>query len=154
MHLFILGLHSWLRWFFLLAIVITLYRAYTGWLGKKPFIKSDNTLRVVTASLAHLQLLVGVVLYFVSPLIQSFMQDFPASMKDRVVRYFGMEHNVMMLIAIVVLTIGSARAKRKGEDLAKFKTIAIWFTIALVIILFAIPWPFSPGIGRPYFRGF
>jgi hypothetical protein len=63
-----------------------------------------------------------------------------------------MEHITMMVIAITVLTIGSAKAKRKPDDQQKFKTMAIWFTIALVIILTSIPWSFSPLIARPNFR--
>ncbi|MDD2950909.1 MAG: hypothetical protein PHU29_08990, partial [Sulfuricurvum sp.] len=62
-------------------------------------------------------------------------------------------HSFTMLIAILLITVGSALAKRKTSDREKFKTIAIWFTIALLLILAAIPWEFSPLVSRPYFRG-
>jgi NADH:ubiquinone oxidoreductase subunit 6 (subunit J) len=65
-----------------------------------------------------------------------------------------MEHITMMLIAIVLMTIGSAKSKRKATDKQRFKTLAIWFTIALVIIFASIPWQFSPLTSRPYFRWF
>lgn len=60
----------------------------------------------------------------------------------------------MMLTAIIIVTIGSAKAKRKSTDKEKFKTMAIWFTIALLIILTSITWSFLPIAGRPYFRRF
>jgi hypothetical protein len=65
-----------------------------------------------------------------------------------------MEHITMMAIAITVLTVGSVKAKRKPTDQQKFKTMAVWFTVALLIILSSIPWSFSPLIARPNFRSF
>jgi hypothetical protein len=66
-----------------------------------------------------------------------------------------MEHSLMMLIAVITITIGSASAKRKTTDNEKFKTITLWFSIALLIILSSIPWPFVPfGANRPFFRAF
>lgn len=66
--------------------------------------------------------------------------------------FFGMIHSLLMLVAIIVITFGSALAKRKTTDREKFKTMLYWFSIALIIILIAIPWPFSPLANRPYFR--
>ena len=154
MYTALLVFHSLFRWFLLLSLVFAIYKAYSGWFSGKAFAKSDNTLRIVTSSLAHVQLLIGIGLFFVSPLIEYFLNNFGDAVKQSEVRFFGMEHNLMMLLAIVFITIGSASSKRKPTDVQKFKTIAIWFTIALIIILVAIPWPFSPMASRPYFRGF
>ena len=63
-----------------------------------------------------------------------------------------MIHSSLMLTAIVLITIGSAKAKRKPTDQEKFKTMLVWFSIALLIIFIAIPWPFSPFANRPYYR--
>lgn len=150
----LLALHSLLRWLFLAVMIFALVRAYSGWFGKKPYEKLDNSLRLGTASLAHVQLLFGIWLFLTSPLMEVFMNNFKEAMKEKELRFFGMEHNVMMILAIVLLTIGSAKAKRKTTDLEKYKTTAIWFSIALLIILVSIPWPFSPLAERPYFRGF
>ncbi|HWZ35774.1 MAG TPA: hypothetical protein VNW51_06410, partial [Mucilaginibacter sp.] len=68
------------------------------------------------------------------------------------IRFFGMEHITMMLIAITLITIGSAKIKQKPTDEQKFKAWAIWYTIALAIIFFSIPWAFSPFTSRPYYR--
>jgi hypothetical protein len=65
-----------------------------------------------------------------------------------------MEHITMMLIAVSIITMGSMFSKRKEDDAAKFKTIAIWYTVGLVIIFLSIPWKFSPFTSRPYFRWF
>ncbi|HEY0244015.1 MAG TPA: hypothetical protein VGC01_00500 [Mucilaginibacter sp.] len=65
-----------------------------------------------------------------------------------------MEHIIMMLTAIIIITIGSAKAKRKPSAKEKFKTMAIWYTVALLIILSSVPWSFSPLISRPNFRPF
>ncbi|WP_245576523.1 hypothetical protein [Flexithrix dorotheae] len=68
--------------------------------------------------------------------------------------FYGLLHIVFMLTAIVVLTIGSALAKRKLTDKEKYKTMLVWFSIALIIIFIVIPWPFSPLSSRPNFRTF
>jgi hypothetical protein len=66
--------------------------------------------------------------------------------------FFGILHLLFMLTAIVLITIGSAKAKRMPTDEEKFKTMLTWYSIGLIIILIAIPWPFSPLASRPYFR--
>ena len=154
MYLFILALHSLVRWFVLISLLFAIYRAYRGWLFNKSFSKFDNRVRLVTATIAHIQLIIGVWLYFISPIVSYFLQNFHEAVHERQIRFFGMEHVTMMLIAITLITIGSAKAKRKLTDKEKFKCMAIWFTIALLVILSSIPWSFSPLISRPSFRPF
>ena len=79
---------------------------------------------------------------------------FKEAVHERQLRFFGMEHITMMLIAITVITVGSIRAKRKSTDHDKFKTMALWFSVGLLLILMSIPWGFPPLVDRPYFRGF
>ncbi len=148
----ILAIHSLLRWLVLLSLLFALYRSYAGWLGKKPFTKADNMARMLVATFSHIQLVLGLSLYFISPLINYFLSHFKTAVHDRQIRFFGMEHSLMMLLAIVAITIGAAKAKRKPADAQKFKTMAIWFTIALLILLSSIPWPFSPLVARPWLR--
>ncbi|MCR8557655.1 hypothetical protein KXD93_08375 [Mucilaginibacter sp. BJC16-A38] len=154
MYLFILALHSLVRWFVLISLLFAIYRAYRGWLFNKSFGKFDNSVRLVTATIAHIQLTIGVWLYFISPIVSYFLHNFHEAVHERQIRFFGMEHVTMMLIAITLITIGSAKAKRKVTDKEKFKCMAIWFTIALLVILSSIPWSFSPLISRPSFRPF
>jgi len=154
MYLILLPLHSLIRWLVLLSLIFAIYRAYRGWLGKKPYTKFDERTRMITTTIAHIQLVAGIWLYFISPIVSYFLHNFKEAVHDRVIRFFGMEHVTMMLIAIILITIGSAKAKRKTTDSEKFKTMAIWFTIGLVIILSSIPWSFSPLTSRPLFREF
>ena len=154
MYLTLVALHSWMRWLVLISLLFALYRAYRGWLGNKNFTRSDNTVRHTTATILHIQFLLGLWLYFISPLVQTFLHNFKEGMHERQLRFFGLEHITVMLAAIVVITIGSAKAKRKRFDKQKFRTMAIWFTIGLLLVLSSIPWPFSPLISRPWVRGF
>lgn len=154
MYAFILALHSLIRWFVLASLFFALYRAYAGWLGNKAYSKFDDRVRVITATIAHIQLTIGLWLYFISPIANYFISHFKEAVHNRQIRFFGMEHITMMLIGITLITIASAKAKRKATGEEKFKTMAIWLTIALLVILSSIPWSFSPLISRPLFRPF
>jgi hypothetical protein len=154
MYTIFLTIHSIFRWLVLISLLFAIFRAYSGLFSKRAFTKSDESVRKWTLIIIHIQLLEGIVLYFVSPLIKYFLQHFKDAVHQGEIRFYGMEHTLMMLIAVVILTIGSAKVKRKKTDANKFKTMAIWFTIGLLIILIAIPWPFSPLSERPYFRMF
>lgn len=154
MYFLLLPIHSIVRWLVLGTLLYSIYRSYRGWRRRLPFTEADNRLRHWTATTAHVQLIVGVTLYFISPLPSWFWSHYQEGVRVRGIRFFAMEHSLMMLVAIVLITIGSALAKRKASDIQKFRTIAIWYTVALVLILINIPWPFSPMAGRPWIRGF
>ncbi|MBO0358087.1 hypothetical protein J0X19_09045 [Hymenobacter sp. BT186] len=146
----LLFLHSLGRWAVVGGLVYGIARAYRGWLGNQPFTPLDNTIRHTVATIAHVQLMLGYALYFVSPLLKTFhLRD---AEHDPGTLFFGFQHVAAMTVAIVVLTIGAARAKRQPTSTAQFRTMALWFTAALLLILLAIPWPFSPLASRPYFR--
>jgi len=150
----LLALHSLTRWLVLAGLLLALFRAYRGLLLKRPWSKLDEQIRHISATIAHIQLILGVWLYFISPIVNYFLHNFSTAVHERAIRFFGMEHVTMMLIAITLISIGSAKAKRKPSDREKFKTMAIWYSIALLIILSSIPWSFSPLISRPSFRPF
>ena len=136
-----LHLHDTLRWLVLLSLVITLVKYISGWLGNQPWKKTDNILGIVFTSLMDIQLLTGLVLYFfLSPITKLAMSDFGAAMKDPGLRFYAVEHFSMMLIAVILVHIGRAKSKKAKTDSAKFKTATIFFLIALVVILAAIPW--------------
>jgi hypothetical protein len=154
MYLTLLTIHSLFRWLVVISLLYAICRSYIGWRFDRGFSKFDNVIRHTTATIAHIQLILGVWLYFVSPVVDYFLHNFKDAVHLREIRFFGMEHSLMMFTAVVIITIGSAKAKRKPTDKEKFKTMAIWFAIALFIILLNIPWKFSPLISRPYFRTF
>lgn len=154
MYTFLILSHSIVRWLIVPAMCYALYRGFRGWLTKRPFTKTDDTVRHVTATLTHIQLMIGYVLYFNSPFISYFRAHFKEAIKEFDFVFFGMVHITLMTLAIIIVTIGSSAAKRQQQDTAKFKTMAIFYAVAFVIILIAIPWPFSPLSARPYLRGF
>lgn len=148
----LLILHSVLRWLALVALVLALYRAFSGLTGKKVFSNTDDSIRHWTATLFHIQLVLGMILYIKSPLVTYFWHNRSEAMNDLDVSFFGLYHPIGMLLAVVVLTVGSALAKRRATDAEKFNTMLYWFAAVLLIILVIIPWPFSPFANRPYIR--
>lgn len=150
MYQVLLSLHSILRWVVLIGLLVAIYRGTHGALTKKQFSNFDNKIRHYTATMAHLQLIVGLCLYFVSPVISYFLHHFKDALHLREIRFFGMEHSIMMVVAIVIITIGSMRTKRALEK--KHQLMATWYAVALLIILISIPWPFSPMASRPFLR--
>jgi hypothetical protein len=103
---------------------------------------SDGDMRAAKAfaGLISLQLLLGLALYFVSPLIRQGMADMSTAMKTPSVRYFLVEHSAMMFIAIALAHVGLARAKRAASDMKRFQAVSIWMGIALAAVLGFIPW--------------
>ncbi|MFA5328991.1 MAG: hypothetical protein WC384_14455 [Prolixibacteraceae bacterium] len=136
-----LMLHSWLRWLLLISLVVTIGKYLAGWLGNQPWRKTDNALGIVFTSLMDLQFLIGLVLYFfLSPVTIMALSDFGAAMKDDGLRFYAVEHFLMMLIAVVLAHIGRAKSKKSQTDKGKFKTATIFFILALALIVAAIPW--------------
>ena len=143
----LLHLHSALRWVVLILLVAATLRFLIGWFAKHSFGKGDEKLRLFTLISAHLQLVIGLVLYFISPAVQ--FND--KTMENDSLRFWSLEHILMMILAIVCITVGHSISKRKEEATAKHRILAIMFTLALVLIFSAIPWPWRAEIGRPLF---
>jgi glucan phosphoethanolaminetransferase (alkaline phosphatase superfamily) len=153
MYSFLLFSHSLVRWIVLAAVLITLIRSYYGWLSKKTFTKSDNSLRIITLAAVHIQATLGLALYFISPVVKYFFNNFKEAVHEKEFRFFGMEHSVMMLTAAIFISIAAISCKRQKKDLQKFKVLAIWFSIAVLIILFSVPWNFGEiTANRPWIR--
>lgn len=154
MYLTLLTIHSLFRYLVLLSLGYASGRAIMSLRQERTFKPVDNTIRHWTATIVHIQFMLGGVLYVISPLTRFFMQDISMAIRQPVTTFFGLYHLVLMLSAVVVVTMGSALAKRKETDKEKFSTMAWWFGLGLVLILIAIPWPFMPFASRPYFRPF
>lgn len=154
MYPFLLSLHSLVRWFVVLSLAYATWHAWRGWKTKRGFTKRDNAIRMWTASIAHIQLVLGLWLYSLSPFVHTFFRAYPESIHEREIRFFGLEHIFMMVLSIVLITIGSIKTRRRTDDVQKFRTMYVWFGIALLLIILSIPWQFSPFTSRPYWRGF
>lgn len=146
--------HSIIRWFVLSSLIFAIYRAYHGYKSNSVFTRTDDSVRHWTATISHIQLTIGSVLYFTSPLIKFFLANFKEHIHNIDLTFFGIAHILLMTISVVIITIGSALAKRKSTDKEKFRTMLVYFFIALLIIFLAIPWPFSPFTSRPFIRTF
>lgn len=154
MYTILLSLHSVIRWLVLASLLYCLYISYKGFVKKMLFTAKEDAIRHWTATIAHVQLVVGFTLYIKSPLVHFFWSNSPKTTPSLELSFFGWMHILLMLLAIVIITVGSAKAKRKKNDHEKFKTLFIWFGLALFLIFLAIPWPFSPFVTRPYIRPF
>ncbi len=148
----LLALHSWVRWPVLILAIIFLVRVYWGWLGNKAWTTADGRTERIYSSLFDLQILLGLILYFfVSPITTGALRNFGAAMGNPGVRFFAIEHALLMILASVAAHMGGTNVKKEPNDRSKFKKAALWYTLALVLLLVAIPWPFLAA-GRPLFR--
>ncbi len=147
-----LSIHSLIRWFVLIALVLSLIRAYQGWIKNKSKNTFDKILEKFILFFLNLQLLLGLFLYIKSPIVHYFLQNFKTSLPQTELRFFGMEHITAMIISVFLINIGIYKANKKPRKTLYFKTIALWFTPAFIIIFCSIPWSFSPFTSRPDFR--
>jgi hypothetical protein len=126
--------HSLLRYFILIALVVVIIKAILGLINRQAYGKWDNKLGLYLFIFTHMQLLIGLILYFVSP----FVKFGPDTMSDKTTRYWTVEHILMMLIAVVFITLARTTSKRMTTDEAKHKRMLIFNGIALVIIVATI----------------
>lgn len=144
MYNMLLHAHSGLRWLVLFFLIAAIATAWSNWskkaeypLGKMPLFGFIFT---------HVQLLLGFILYFISPKVQ-----FASGvMKDSMLRFYTVEHISLMLVAIVLITLGYRKAKKQAPAPEGHKTIFTYYLIGLILILVSIPWPFR-GFGAGWF---
>ena len=123
--------HSGWRYIVLILLIVAVLQALAGWFGKKGYTEGNRKLNVFALISAHIQLLFGLVLYFLSPMTKG-----PTS--EALYRYWKMEHIAIMIVAIVLITVGNAKSKKITDSAAKHKTTAIFFGIALILIIGSI----------------
>lgn len=135
--------HSLLRWVLVVLLGLALFSALRGWLGRRPWTTTDNRLGGLLTMAADLQLLAGLLLYFVSPIVTAARADMAAAMSDAGTRFWSVEHASGMLLAVVFIHVGRARSKRAIDAVLKHKQAAIFFGLAAILVLAMAPWPFS-----------
>jgi len=151
MYNILLRSHSGLRWIVLALLLTAIFRAFTNKSSGK-FTALDDKLSLFSLIFCHIQLLIGLVLYFISPFVKAAMEaGMGAAMKETVLRFWLVEHIFGMVIGIALITIGRIGAKKATTDKEKFKKIAVYFTIGLIFILATIPWPFREALGKGWF---
>lgn len=154
-YLLFLTLHNITRWLIIGFAVWALVRAYSGWFKKLEWNKSDDRAGILFTSMIDLQVLLGLLLYFLfSPAARQLVANFSLAMKIPDVRFFGMEHVLIMVIAMIVAHVGRTLSKKAKTTIAQHRAAAISYSLAILIILAAIPWPFLSDRARPLFRLF
>lgn len=133
-------IHSYWAYIVLIILIIAVVNAFVGIFKKKEFKSTDLRLGLFTLIVSHIQLLIGLVWYFMSPYFNQLTSNTTEVMKTKEIRLLALEHPVMMIIAITLITIGWSKHKKKTSSIAKFKTFAIFYGLALLLILSRIPW--------------
>ncbi|MEO6219850.1 MAG: hypothetical protein ABIO81_05440 [Ginsengibacter sp.] len=149
----LLVLHNLLRWFILLFGVWAVLGSLMGLFSKKEFKTGDNRSSFFFMLSMDFQLLIGLALYF-SGVWFDRLKHLSENMKDANLRFFTIEHEIFMILAWILVHVGRVSVKKATTSPAKFKRTLIFFGISLVLILFAIPWPFREAVIRPLFRWF
>lgn len=126
-----LQVHSYLRYFILIMLVVVIVKSTLGWIQNKPYTQLDNKLSLYLLIFTHLQLIAGIVLYFKSGLVQ-FNSE---TMKNDELRYWTVEHATGMIVAIVLITMGRSKSKKAVTDIGKHTRLVIYNVVALAIIL-------------------
>jgi len=138
-------LHSYWAYLVLLVLLMATINAVIKFFGKKEFHAKDFRISLFTLIVSHIQLLLGLLLYFVSPRLQLWSESgMGGIMKDAVNRLYLVEHPLVNIIAVVLITIGYSKHKKKLTSTPKFKVLSIFYTIALILYLSRIPWDAWP----------
>jgi len=134
----LLNLHSYLSYLVLAALLFAALSCFLGFSGNRPFTDRDRKVALIGLIAVHTQLLIGLILYFVSPLGAANLSG--ATMKNAELRLTALEHPVINLIGIILITVGYSRAKRLKNDRARFRSVFLLYGLGLVLILSRIPW--------------
>ena len=136
MYNFIQKFHSGWAYLALLLLVVAVINSVIGMTSKKEFTAKDRKIALFALAAIHTQLVIGFIVYFVSPL------GFPVlgQMKDAALRLTSLEHPLVNIIGIVLITMGWSKHKKLAESESKFKTFSIYYGLGLVLILSRIPW--------------
>ncbi|TJY38096.1 hypothetical protein [Pontimicrobium aquaticum] len=133
-------LHSYWAYLVLFILLLAVLNAFLGLLGKKEYNAKAFRISLFTLIVSHIQLLIGMILYFVSPMFDMWSEMGSEVMKTASVRLYLVEHPFVNILAVVLITIGYSKHKKKLTSAPKFKIIAIFYVIALVLFLSRIPW--------------
>lgn len=134
----LLHAHSGLAYLLLAALIFAIVYNLIGFMGNKPFTEGNRKIAMIGLIATHIQVVIGLILYFVSP---NGISNFSGgNMKDSAARLLMLEHPLMMVIAAVLVTVGYSQAKRLTDSSARYKKILIFFTLGLILILSRLPW--------------
>ncbi len=139
----ILALHNLIRWIVVIFAAYALFRAYRGWLACKPWTKADRQAGSFFTMSMDIQVLLGLILYFIlSGLTRGYItlieRNQPVPSGE--MAFFGLEHILVMIVAVGIVHFGSVLSRRLTEPVKKFRAAALSYTLAVILIIIAIPW--------------
>ena len=140
MYAILKNIHSYWAFLVLLILVLAVANAFRGMRAKKEFENKDLRISLFGLIFSHIQLLIGLILYFVSPWFDQWEMGMGSVMKDAQARLYLVEHPFTNILAIVLITLGWSLHKRQTEDGKKFSRIGIFYFLGLVLLLSRIPW--------------
>jgi hypothetical protein len=140
MYVALLHTHNLTRWIVLVAALLALVWALQGWLANRPFEKRHRFANLAFVASMDVQLLIGIALYVVSPLVQVALSDMGAAMRIHELRFFAVEHLSIMLVAVILAHVGSATVRRAKGDRGKHGRGLLWFGLSTIALLAGIPW--------------
>ena len=128
--------HSGLRWVVLLLLLAAVGTAISRWQSRSGYTEGNRKLYLFTLIAVHTQLILGLILLFISPKVNFSM------LSEKLYRFYSVEHTIGMLLAIILITIGYSRSKRAADATTKQRLVGIFYGLGLLLILVSIPWPF------------
>ena len=137
-------LHSFMPYLLLAVLVLALIKSFVAYRKNQVHTEAHRKTGLMVLILAHIQLTLGCILYFVSPMSKAGLSDMGAAMKDSTLRLYAVEHPLMMILAIVFITMAYSKSKKEIADSLKHKVKWVYYLIALVLILSRIPWSVWP----------
>ena len=143
----LLYLHSYNRWLVLAAAAVALAATWRAFLRARSYGRAEKLSARVFARLLDVQVLLGLALYALSPIVRVALGDLGAAMAVKELRFFGVEHMTGMVLAVVFLNVGAARVRRAETDALKLRRAAFWQTATVLAVVLSIPW------WRPLLRG-
>lgn len=135
-------IHSYWAYLVLLIVVLATFNALAGFFSKREYAAKDFRISLFALIVTHIQLLIGLVLYFVSDLGFKNIQSIGMGevMKNSAYRLYAVEHPFVMILTVIFITIGYSKHKKNLLSHKKFKTLSIFYSIALILMLSRIPW--------------
>lgn len=134
-------LHNLVRWAVVVFGLLAAGRALIGWLGRRGWLPLDNRLGLFFTISLDVQVLLGLLLYFVlSPTTTNYFSRFGEAMSIPQVRFFLVEHSLIMVVALVLAHIGRSRARKAPNPIARHRAAAIFYTLAIILVFIAMPW--------------
>jgi hypothetical protein len=135
----LLHLHNVLRWGVLLFGLYAITKSVLGIMNRREFTAAENRAHLLFVIFCHTQLVLGLILYFISPLIKAAMAS-GELMKNAEYRFWGVEHISVMIIGIILVQVGRSLSKKEQDSMKKHKKALIFFSIGLLLMLSRIPW--------------